>query len=173
MQKRAFKILKIIGIFCVLILFASICVGGYVLLLDYGFSDHSDVLADKVNMDDWKKYYSEISMPLDTKLIESNFESGQIVSGNSDKKNLGFYWIVESDLSYEDLLNYFNEKISESNDLFAGIDTEPDIQPISSDKCYFFDEIEDKIRKARDNYSNLDKVWIIYAVKMGRSILEN
>ncbi len=165
------KFVKIIlaagGIFSLLILLFS----GYDFWIHGAFSDYPKrYYTAFVSEGKWKRYFAEISLPPDTKLIASGFEKGELGGGNSEELDYSYYWIVEGEQSGEELREYYNSYIEESSYKFGGYETWLEMRPFCVRTVLSgFPKFERQCEKIEEEIKEIDQMWVMIAIKSGRS----
>ena len=171
-MKRAVKTLfitgGIIGIFILVFL-------EYDFMIHGAFSDDPDrYYTSSVKKGEWKRYFAEIPLPSQTELLTSGFETGQIDSGNSEELDYGYYWIIKSDLTSEELIKYYMPYVEESNQKFGGYETNIEVEPFHKRFFdYFFENFQSEWEQIEQKEEETDHIWVIVAFKPGRGWFKN
>ena len=171
-MKRFIKFFLIAGSIISII---AVIIVEYDFMIHGAFSDDSDrYYTSSVKKGEWKRYFVEIPLPSQTKLLTSGFKVGQINTGKSEELDYGFYWIVKSDLTCEELIKYYMAYAEESNQKFGGYETNIEVEPFHKRFFdYSFDNFQSEWEQIERQEEKTDQIWMVFAIKPGRGWFKN
>ncbi len=136
-----------------------------------------DYLFVNISKREWSQYFSDIPLPDGSELLASEFESGQIILESKDdfgKLDYGYYWIIKSDLTEEELLEYYGGYAEESNRKFGGYETVVKAEPfVHLCNDYYFETFQTFYDQIEKREAETDHIWVVFALKRGRGCFKN
>ena len=147
---------------------------GVVMIDAIGSSSIDSYVFVTVSKRGWKQYFSDIPLPNRAELLISGFETGQIDTGNSEELDYGYYWVIKSDLTSEELTKYYLPYVEESNQKFGGYETIIDICQFDKQSFgYIFQQLDSVWDQIKEKEEEINHIWVIVAFKPGRGWFKN
>ena len=124
---------------------------------------------------EWAEQFENIPLPPDSELIGEGYDVGNIGVGNAEVMHFGYYWLLKTELSEEELIAYYQPYIDEANIETIGNETILDYDNLSDSPylSYYIDDSYDLARGLSKQERTENQYYIFYAFKRGRWTNQN
>jgi hypothetical protein len=162
--------MKIIKVLAIIMICCLVVLSGFMI---YAFAklDVLDGIGKSTeSFEEWAEQFQNISAPDQTVVLSEGYAE-DTNTGNDPNLYYAYYWLLQTDLSIDELQSYYQTYIDYANKDTIGLSTVVGYQVVNQNVLRASENIpalESEIQQLEDKVNAGNEYWVIYAVKPGR-----